>query len=720
VVDDRGSGLAGARVRYSGASDWTQQASDRYDAAITAGDGSFRFDALPAGSFRFLASHPERAPGSSPLVTLDGKTPHDGVVISLAAGAVVKGRVVDGAHQPVASARVRIGEAASPGRGGPGGPRGRMFEPPRQAYSGDDGAFEIRGLPRKPLSVVALHETGASDVVSVDASGGDVSGVILTLDVTGTIAGSVVDPQGQPVEGAQVSAGPSFGGFSGGRGGRGGFDPSQLRLRGLPEDVTDAAGHFTLTGLDPGEYRLTAAPAARAGRGRGFGGFRDGVVAQVGDQNVRLVVEPDGAVKGKVALADGGAPDTFTVSIQQNQQTFLGGGGAFQLDGIAPGTYTLAVRGPSFQNQAVQVTITASTVTDAGTISVVKGRSIAGLVVADGQPVPDATVYAGRMVLGSGTSNAMPNGPLTQQFGGGTKTTTTDASGAFSLSGFPDGDLTVVAEQPAIGRSRALRLPTLMPGQTELTLTLEKYGSLTGVLRQGGQPVDGMAVTCQAVATPGAVYTVVSGSDGAYRFDQLAPDTYKVSATVRAARAGMKLYSRQIDVPPGQQVPLDLTVDPGSVTLNVAVVAKSGALGVSPIWLASGAIAAATETELMLKLGGAGAGTSARSAAGIGGPATFTEVSPGAYTVCVTPLPSEVRIADARDYVGGHGDALAVFCQPVAVAASPDTQSTQVAVVVPPYIPGPPGTGGGGSGGPGPGPGSGGGPRPGAGSGSGP
>src|SRR5213078_3072381 len=118
-------------------------------------------------------------------------------------------------------------------------------------------------------------------------------------------------------------------------------------------------------------------------------------------------------------------------------QSFLGGGGAFALDGIAPGTYQLAVRGPSFQNTAVEVEITSSRTADAGTITVVKGRSIGGVVVADGQPVPDATVYAGRMILGNGSTSAAPggaSGPLAAQFGGGTKTTTTDAAGAFSLS----------------------------------------------------------------------------------------------------------------------------------------------------------------------------------------------------------------------------------------------------------------------------------------------
>jgi protocatechuate 3,4-dioxygenase beta subunit len=727
VVDDRGAGLAGARVRYSGASDWTQQASDRHDAAITAGDGSFRFDALPAGSFRFLASHPERAPGSSALITLDGKTPHDGVVIALEVGAVVKGRVIDPQHQPVAGAQVRIGGAAGAdggragrgGRGGPGGGLARMFEPPRQTVSDAGGVFEIRGLPRRPLAAVALHETGASQTVTVDASAGDVDPVILMLDVTGSISGSVVDPEGQPVEGAQVTAFPARGGFFGGGGGPGGFDPSQLRLRGIPEDVTDSSGRFTLTGLAGGQYRLSAAPAARTGPRRG--GLRDAVVASTGDTGVKLVVQRDGSVKGKVAFADGGAPDLFTVSIQQNQQSFLGNGGAFQLDGIAPGTYSLAVRGPSFQNTAVQVTITASTTVDAGTITVTQGRSIAGIVVAGGQPVPDATVYAGRMVMGTGTTSAAA-GPLAQQFGDATKTTTTDATGAFSLSGFGDGELTVVAEQPAIGRSRAMGLPTVMPGQTELTLALEAYGSLAGTLTQGGQPLGGLAVTCQAAATPGAIFTVMAGSDGAYRFDALAPDTYKVSAMVGNPRTGMKSYSRQADVPTGAQVTLDLTVDPGTITVQVTAVPASGALGIASIYLVNGAITAANANDLQHKLAGSGAGMSARSRQVGGGAATFDNMSPGPYTACIAPLPIEVR-GNALCYATDRADTLPVFCQPVTVAAGPDTQAMQVPVVVPAYTPDPncpTGTGGPGGGpgsGGGPGPGSGGGPRgPGSGS----
>src|SRR5262249_5263407 len=149
------------------------------------------------------------------------------------------------------------------------------------------------------------------------------------------------------------------------------------RLRGVPDALSDAAGKFTLTGLAPGEYRISASTSRARSRGRA--GFRDGTTAHTGDTDVRLVLEPDGSVKGRVASPDGTAPDLFTVGMQQIQQSFTGSDGTFMLDGVAPATYRLTVRGPSFQTQSVEVIVEASRTADAGTITVLKGRSIAGI-----------------------------------------------------------------------------------------------------------------------------------------------------------------------------------------------------------------------------------------------------------------------------------------------------------------------------------------------------
>ena len=666
VVDERGAGVGGVRVRYGGASDWSQQSSDRLDAAITAADGAFRFDALPAGTMRFTATHPDHAPGTSPLVTLDGKTTAT-VTITLGAGAVVRGKVVDAGKRPVPSARVRIGAA---------GAQLVVFERPRQAYTDAAGEFEIKGLPRRELAAVALHETGASGTVAVDTSGGSVSDVVLAIDVTGTIAGVVVDPDGTPLEGVQVSAGPSF------ADNRTPTDFADWRLRGFPEELTDSAGKFTLTGLAPGSYNVTAVPAASASRGRR--GASQGVTAATGETGLRIVLPPEGGVKGKVAFADGKAPALFTVSVALASQTFSGGSGEFELDALPPQQHELLVRGPAFETRALAVTVESGKTADVGTVVVAKGRAIAGVVIADGRPVAGATVFAGRMVFGSGsTSTTQGFNPMGQ----GTKTDTTDAAGAFQLTGFGEGDITLVAEHEAIGRSRALRLPTVVPGQTELTLALEPYGSLAGMLRQGGKPAEGVRVSCQSVSSPGALYGVAAGPDGAFRFDRLAPDVYRVSATVGMPMTGMKFYARQVEVRPGQQATVELAVEPGAVVVELVPVPRNGALGVAQAFLSSGVVSARTANELALALAAAGPGASQFTVIRSGEPARFSEVSPGSYSVCAVPYPAEVKGMAAMSYGERHADSLLAFCKPIVVAAAPPTQTVQLSVELPPFVP---------------------------------
>ncbi|MDB4953159.1 MAG: hypothetical protein JWO36_728, partial [Myxococcales bacterium] len=628
VVDDHGNPVEGARVTYHGASDWSQQADERYDAITTTKDGSFRFAAMPGGSFRFVAAHDQFAPGTSSLVTLDGTSEHTGLVITVSAGATVRGRVVDATKQPLPSARVRIGISSR---------RGMIFEPPRQAYTDAKGVFEIKGLPKRELAAVAMHESGASQTATVDATLGDVGDVTLVVDVTGSISGIVVDPQGQPVDAVQVSAGPNF------RDQRATSDFTQWRLRGFPQDLTDPSGHFTLTGLAQGSYSITAVRAHAASRGRA--GATEGVVAETGTKDLKIVLAPEGGVKGKVAFADGSTPAAFTVSVGMTQQSFLGDG-TFELDALPPQKYELSVRGPSFQTRVVEVVVESGKTADAGTITVAKGRILAGTVVADGQPVAGATVYAGRMLFGNGTSNSANFGPMGQ----GTKQATTEADGSFSLAGFNDGDLAITAEHPAIGRSKAMRIPTDLSNQGELVLELQKFGALSGVLRQAGKPAEGILVSCQSSTTPGAIYGVASGADGAYRYDRLAPDTYKVSATVGMPMMGMKFYSKEIVVPPGKEVTIDLAVEPGTVTLQVQPVPKAGKLGVASVWVASGNVSARTATELSVRMAASGQGASQWVIIRAGEPARIAELTPGNYSACVVPFPAEVQGMGAMGY----------------------------------------------------------------------
>ena len=621
------------------------------------------------------------------MVTLDGKTEKTGVTVTLPAGAEVRGRVVDTNNQPVAGARVEIGAARGRGRRGGGGGQ-LVSQPPRQAYSDSSGAFAIKGLPRGELMATASHEVGAATGVPVDTSGGSATNVVLRLDLTATIAGTVVDDTGGPVEGAQVSASPKLDGAT--------FDPAQFRNRRDTTAITDAEGHFKITGLAQGQFSVRAARSAQPGFGGGRRGRRggDGIEVTAGDQNVRIVLPAEGGVKGKVALADGTAPTAFTITAGTVEQSFTGGS-AFEVDAVAPGEYEVRVRGPSFDSAAVEVTIQPGKISDVGTITVVQGRQLAGVVVSNGQPVANATVYAGTQVMGGGSTNDSPT--AAGMFGANTKTDTSAADGTFSLAGFSGGDLTIVADLAGVGRSTPLRVTEDAANPTQLTLTLLPYGSISGTLHQDTTAA-GVGVTAQSTSTPGAVYVVQAGTDGMYSFDRLAPDTYKVSATLGSPRRGMHFYSKQVDVPPSANVEVDLSVDSGSVTVEATPTAASATVGVAIGWLASATLNATTDQALSLQLAAAGAGNS-QMAIARSGPATFTDVSAGQYSVCIVTMPLQVQGMQAVGYLARHANALASVCIPVIVADAPATQAVNVPVTIPALIPDPaitgstPGTG---------------------------
>jgi hypothetical protein len=457
----------------------------------------------------------------------------------------------------------------------------------------------------------------------------------------------------------------------------------QWRLRGFPQELTDSAGRFMLTGLAPGSYRVRANRARAAARGRGWAA--EGVSARTGTRDLRIVLPPEGAVTGVVAFADGTPPGAFVVSVGFMTESFAGGDGSFTVDGLVPGKVRLGVRGPGFDGAGLDVTVGPAKTVDVGTITVAKGRTIAGTVLANGQPVAGATVYAGRQIFGSGsTGKAQQMGPFQR----GTKDTTTDADGQFTIAGFGPGDLAIVAEHPDLGRSRALRLVDGDPASSSLRLALEPFGALAGKLVQGGNPAEGVVVTAQATTTPGALFSVASGPDGGYRFDRLAPEVYKVSATLGMPMIGMKFYSKEATVESGKTTTVDLAIEQGQVSLVVTPVATAPArVGVASMSIVSGVIAATSARDLQLRLAAAGPGASQWAVLVDGGSATFTDLVAGTYSACAVPFPAEVQGMAAMGYRDRHGDTLPAFCKQVVVTPQPAQQSVDIAVELPPFVP---------------------------------
>ncbi len=669
VVDAAGAPVADARVLYKSTNAWSVSADERYDAVVTGADGRFRVPALPAGTYWFNAHHAELAPGSSRPVTLDGVNERTDVEVRMAPGGVIAGHVVDASGKPVPSAAVRVA----------GTGRNRWS---RQVFADDGGAFELRALPRRELVLGALHDDAASPQVTVNLTDtAEMRDLTVTLSVTGRIAGVVVDSAGEPVEGAQVWAVPQRPG------------DNWWAVRGLQRELTDAGGRFELRGLDDGRYVLRANPPAVVAKG--FAWMRNETTAAVGDTDVRIELEATGGIEGVVAFEDGTAPEAFTVRIGPDwmpPRPFANDDGAFSIADLPPGVYPLLVRGVGFEPvQRDKVKVSAGGVTDLGTIAVRKGKVLSGRVVdGQGRPVLGAEVTAAHILIGSGLE--ADSGRFGPQVGAGARTALTDAQGAFSLYGVGRGNLIVIAAHERLGRSSPMRLPKSNESVAGLTLKLAGYGAIEGnVVGTDGNPIDSVNIVVQSQTAPWSVMMVRSGTDGSYRLDRLAPDTYTVNAAPGSPFAGLQLHGKSAVVRSDETTRVDLTMAAGDVAVEVAIATTDGGTVTSAmVFLVDGdkvaRLADATALYEAAARRPSGYWALAMSARGI--PAIIPKVVPGRYTACAVAYPDEVSgFNRMMDYMITQGEHLNMACKAFDVTDAPDRQSVAITVDVPPMAP---------------------------------
>jgi len=624
VVDEKGKPIANARVVATSASEPLPVVDARRDGVVTGADGAFSIATVSAGTWRLTATAGDYAPTTSVPIGVDGEHARTGVELRMSAGAVVRGIVQDKTGAPVGGADVSVVvHGYVPWRAR------------RQAFTDASGKFAINGLARRAVDVVAWHDTGASAIVAADLAANREQDVKLTLDVSGAIAGTVVDKSGHPIGDAQVIAEPDWTG--------GTTDRAAWSVRGVQETVTDQAGAFRFAGLPDGSYRVRA---ARPGANEAALGLSPGVVTKPNAAAIKIVVPAEGRAIGKVQLADGKPAAAFTITLANtNPLPFVTKDGAFSAPAAA-GTYSLTVAGPGFVTTSKQVTIDEGKDTNIGTITVNAGRSISGRVLDEhGAPVAKATVAAGALLTGGGAELYIKDESIAA------KDAETDADGKFVLDGFPPASITVIAGKANIGRSASIRLPA-SPDSATLDLVLAATSGLDGKVTRAGQPLADTVVIANPIGAVASNFFVTTGADGTFALDTLAPGSYIVYPMLGGGGNRPKdMYVRRVEIALGKKTHVDIDATPGPITLTLSVKTDKGApVAMAQLIALQATIDPQTADELRdgtrMPVGDQVMPMYARGITA--GAATIEGMRPGAHTMCA--IVGDPRIPSAMKF----------------------------------------------------------------------
>jgi protocatechuate 3,4-dioxygenase beta subunit len=348
---------------------------------------------------------------------------------------------------------------------------------PTRAWSttGPDGAFALHGIPPGEHQILVRYGTLTEFSASATVLPGlDTEHLVLTVPPGRSLAGRVVDGQGQPLPDVLVSVDA----------------PLALYV------ATDAGGRFTLD-VPRGEVRVRAfAPEWR---------LEESQPVAAGGDDVQLVlpVPPHGRLRGRLVGVPGQRPNGALLVIARKEAAAAGAetapmtqwfdvrDGELDCPRFPAGASRLSLRCTGYVPWTADVDLVPGGEVDLGTCRLEVGARVRGVVLDEaGRPVSGA-----RVLLGSETDLFVVR-DATRMRDDAAFGTRADLRGRFALTGVSSTLHTLVVDAAGFAtRTVALAIPGDLLRPDAIELRLSPGADIVAVLRDaGGEAVPGRMV----------------------------------------------------------------------------------------------------------------------------------------------------------------------------------------------------------------------------------
>ena len=414
---------------------------------------------------------------------------------------------------------------------------------------------------------------GAADTVNVTA-GHQTSGVDAALVALTEVSGTVTDAASHsPLQGVQVTF-------------------SSAGTGTVTSATTDAQGHYALSGLPAGSYiALFTPPDASRDVTEYYNGVAEpeqaNPIAIASGSPVTGIDEalPAGAqLSGTVTDAvTGAALNGVTVDLYDSAGDYADSAstdstGSYTFTGLPPGAYKLDFDGSGVGDYPLAYYNGKATLDDADTVSVPAAAAVSGI---------DAALQHGGQIRGTvtGAPGAALSGVVVTAYdsdGDAAATATTDASGAYDITGLASGTYDVGFDPSAAGNylpqyySGAASLNGAQPvavttAQTAsgIDAVLQTGGQITGTVTEAGSgtPVSGEVVSITDAANERGA-SATTGANGAYTVGGLSAGTYHV-CFFHTPSVGSTAATVCYNGESGPDTPDPVVVRPGQTTTGI-------------------------------------------------------------------------------------------------------------------------------------------------------